>query len=52
MILTSLDLFDNDYDVKVIEDCSMSHSGYKMHESAIDILKKNIGSNDVIKAFN
>lgn len=51
VLKTALDLFDNDYNVKVIEDCSMSHSGYKMHESAINILKKNIGSNNVIKAF-
>lgn len=51
VLKTALDLFENDYDVKVIEDCSMSHSGYKKHESAIDILKKNIGSNNVIKVF-
>lgn len=52
VLKTALDLFENNYNVKVIEDCSMSHSGYKMHESAIDILKKNIGSNNIIKAFN
>ncbi len=51
VLKTALDLFDNNYNVKVIEDCCASHTGYKMHESAIDILKKNIGSNNVIKAF-
>lgn len=46
---TALDLFDNKYDVKVIEDCSMSHSGIENHKMAIHILKKLIGKENVIK---
>lgn len=51
VLKTTLDLFENDYNVKVIEDCSMSSSGYKIHKNAIEILKRNIGSNNVINVF-
>ena len=46
---TALDLFENGYDVKVIEDCSMSHSGIEYHNSAIKMLKKLIGNQNIIK---
>lgn len=46
---TALDLFENNYNVKVIEDCSMSHSGADIHNNAVGILKKLIGKENVIK---
>ena len=49
VLKTALDLFENNYDVKVIEDCSMSHSGIEYHNSAINMLKKLIGNQNVIK---
>lgn len=49
---TALDLFENNYDVKVIENCSMSHSGTNAHNAAIKILKKLIGKQNVIRISN
>lgn len=51
VLKTALDLFENNFDVKVIEDCCMSHSGIKYHNCAINMLKKLIGSQNVIKMF-
>ena len=52
VLKTALDLFENNFDVKVIEDCSMSHSGIEYHNSAIKMLKKLIGNQNVIKVLN
>lgn len=49
VLKTALDLFENVFDVKVVEDCSMSHSGIEYHNSAINMLKKLIGSQNVVK---
>ena len=49
VLKTALDLFENKFDVKVIEDCSMSHSGIEYHNSAINMLRKLIGNQNVIK---
>lgn len=49
VLKTALDLFENNFDVKVIEDCSMSHSGIEYHNFAINMLKKLIGRQNVIK---
>ncbi|MDD5865366.1 MAG: cysteine hydrolase [bacterium] len=49
VLKTTLDLFENNLDVKVIEDCSMSHSGIEYHNSAINMLRKLIGNQNVIK---
>lgn len=49
VLKTAIDLFENNFDVKVIEDCSMSHSGIEYHNFAINMLKKLIGSQNVIK---
>ena len=49
VLKTALDLFENNFDVKVIEDCSMSHSGIEYHNYAINMLKKLIGRQNVIK---
>lgn len=48
VLKTALDLFENNYDVKVIEDCCMSHSGAEFHKYAIRILKKMIGNQNII----
>ena len=52
VLKTALDLFENNYDVKVIEDCSMSHSGKEYHDWAIMMLQKLIGKQNIIKVFN
>lgn len=49
VLKTALDLFENKFDVKVIEDCSMSHSGIEYHNSAINMLRKLIENQNVIK---
>ena len=49
VLKTALDLVENNFDVKVIEDCSMSHSGIEYHNYAINMLKKLIGRQNVIK---
>lgn len=48
VLKTSIDLFENNYNVKVIKDLCMSHSGIEMHDSAINILNKMIGKDNVI----
>lgn len=52
VLKTALDLFDNNYDVKIIEDCSMSHLGIIYHNYAIQILKNLIGENNIIKMLD
>ena len=46
---TALDLFENNFDVKVIEDCSMSNSGIEYHNSAINMLRKLIWNRNIRK---
>ena len=48
VLKTALDLFDSGYNVKVIENCTMSHSGQENHYMAIHLLKKLIGKDNVI----
>lgn len=48
ILKTAIDSFENNFDVKVIEDCCMSHSGKKYHNFAINMLKKIIGKQNVI----
>lgn len=45
---TAVDLFENGFNVKVIENYCMSHSGKKFHKNAIKMLKKLIGKTNVI----
>ncbi len=49
VLKTALDLFENNYNVFVIENLCMSHSGKKNHDFAIKLLKKLIGNGSVIK---
>lgn len=48
VLKTAIDLFENNYNVKVIEYCTMSHSGRRYHKSAIKMLKKLIGKDSII----
>ena len=43
-----LKTIENNYNVKVIEYCTMSHSGRRYHKSAIKMLKKLIGKGSII----
>lgn len=52
VLKTAIDLFENNYDVKVIEDCSMSHSGIEYHNFAIKMLKKLIGCQNITSSVN
>lgn len=45
---TVVDLFQNNYNFRVIENCSMSHLGKEFHEFAIKMLKKLVGVQNVI----
>lgn len=48
VLKTAIDLFENNIDVKVIENCCMSHSGKRYHNYAIKMLKKLIGKESII----
>ena len=45
---TALDLFENNIKVFILEDCCMSSAGEKVHNCAIDNLKRLIGNNKII----
>lgn len=45
---TALDLFENNYDVYVLKDYTMSHKGVELHNIFIDNLKRLIGKDKVI----
>ena len=49
VLKTALDLFENNYDVKVIEHCSMGHSGKEYHDFCIKLLEKLIGKDNIMK---
>lgn len=48
VLKTAIDLFESNYNVKVIESCCMSHSGKKYHKYAIKMLKKLIGIENIL----
>ena len=48
ILKTALDLFDNNYNVKVLKNYCMSHSSFENHDMAIHLLKKLIGENNII----
>ena len=43
VLKTALDFFENNYNVKVLEDYTMSNSGLEYHNWALNILRKLIG---------
>jgi len=48
VLKTAFDLFENNYDVYVLKDyCACTH-GINKHNNAIEILKRNIGSDKII----
>lgn len=48
VLKTAIDLFENNYNFRIIENCSMSHSGKEYHEFAIKMLRKLVGVSNVI----
>lgn len=49
VLKTALDFFENNYNVKVLEDYTMSNSGLEYHNCALNILRKLIGKDKVIQ---
>lgn len=47
VLKTALDLFENNYDVKVLKEYCASTKGIDYHENAINILERCIGKNNV-----
>lgn len=52
VLKTALDLFENGYNVKVLEKYCMSCAGKQNHKKAIEILKRLIGKDNVIEKKN
>ena len=48
VLATALGLFDNGYEVKIIEELCASSGGKEIHQSALTILKRCIGKENVI----
>ena len=48
VLTTALGLFDNGYEVKIIEELCASSGGKEIHQSALTILKRCIGKENVI----
>lgn len=48
VLSTTISLFDNGYNVKVLKNACMSHSGKKYHFIALKILEKLIGKDNII----
>lgn len=48
VLKTAVDMFEDNINVKVLSDYSMSHSGNDYHEYAIKMLKKFIGKDNVL----
>ena len=48
VLKTAVDLFENNYNVKVLKDYCMSPWGKDIHNSAIAIIKNLIGNNNII----
>lgn len=47
LLKTAIDLFEKNYNIKVIEYCTMSTSGRRYHKYAIKMLKKLIGKGSI-----
>ena len=48
ILKTALDLFENNYNVKVLKDYCMSYSKIECHNNALQTLKKLIGKDNII----
>ncbi len=48
VLKTALDLFDNNYNVKVLKDYCMSHSNLENHNMAIHLLERLIGKDNIV----
>lgn len=47
VLKTALDLFENGYDVYVLKDYCAAVAGKEAHDNAIELLKRNIGENNI-----
>lgn len=47
VLKTAFDLFENGYDVFVLKDYCASTGGEKLHQAALEILKRNIGEDKI-----
>lgn len=47
VLKTALDLFENNYKIKVLKKYCASHSGKRYHNYAIELLEKLIGKNNI-----
>lgn len=47
VLKTAFDLFENGYDVFVLKDYCASTGGEKLHQAALEVLKRNIGEDQV-----
>ena len=48
VLVTALNMFENNYDVRVLEDYVYSMHGEKAKKNAIEILERNIGKQNII----
>lgn len=52
VLFTVIDLFQKGYNIYVVEDICASTGGKEIHENALNILRRNIGRNRVLKYEN
>jgi len=50
VLISSMEAFERGFDAKVIEDLCASHWGLEYHENAIDLIKRNLGKQAIIKS--
>ncbi len=50
ILSSEMEAFEKGYDAKVIEDLCASHWGIEYHRKAIDLLKKNLGKQAIVKS--
>ncbi|KKU83517.1 MAG: Isochorismatase hydrolase family protein [Microgenomates group bacterium GW2011_GWA2_47_8] len=50
VLLSEMEAFGKGYDAKVIEDLCASHWGIEYHRRAIDLIKRNLGKQAIIKS--
>ena len=52
VLLSEMEAFEKGYDAKVIEDLCASHWGIEYHRRAIDLIKRNLGKQAIIKSIS
>lgn len=51
VLATALDAFEKGYIPKVISDCCSSQAGEKIHLNALEIISRNIGSEQIVDSY-